>query len=138
VKRSSPLRRLTPLGRATRLQVRPKRRDGAATDAAGVFKTAVCSEPCIGTRVDGHVCDGPLQAMHVVSKQTLRRRGLAHLVYDPVNGIAGCYLIHRRHDLCVEKIPRSLLPGRCVEWARAHGLLDDLLRHWPAESEVAA
>lgn len=100
-------------------------------DAAGLFKETVCLEPCIGAAIDGHVCDGDLQAMHVVPKQTLKRRGLFHLVYDPVNGVPGCYLLHRRHDLGVEKIPRNLLPSRCVAWARSHNLVDALDRHWP-------
>jgi hypothetical protein len=84
--------------------------------------------------IPDHVCDGPLQAMHVVPKQTLKRRGLRHLLWDPVNGIAGCYRIHRRHDLKVELIPRSLLPARCLEWARTHHVVDALERHWPETS----
>lgn len=136
----SPLRRLTPLARSTKpLRSRGRRRGNA--DAAAEFKTVVCSEPCIGTDIPGHVCDGPLQAMHVVPKQTLRRRGLHHLVYDAANGVAGCYRVHRRHDLGVERIPRVLLPERCIEWASAHGVLDALERHWPGtpfEEDVAA
>jgi hypothetical protein len=100
-------------------------------DAQEAFKVTVCSEPCIGLEIPGHICDGPLQAMHVVPKQTLRRRGLHHLRYDPVNAVAGCERIHTRHDLGVEKISRALLPERCILWARAHGVLDSLERHWP-------
>jgi hypothetical protein len=99
--------------------------------ARAEFKTVVCSEQCIGTGIRGHVCDGPLQAMHVVPKQTLRRRGLSHLRYDPANGVPGCYRIHRRHDNKTELIPRALLPERCIEWAAEHGVDDALDRHWP-------
>jgi hypothetical protein len=103
----------------------------AEIEARELFKVTVCGEPCIGRLIDGHVCDGPLQAMHVVPKQTLKRRGLRHLVWDPLNGIAGCYRIHRRHDNKTELIDRALLPARCIEWAREHGLMDALERHWP-------
>jgi hypothetical protein len=69
--------------------------------------------------------------MHVVSKHTLKRRGLRRHLWDVANGVPGCYRIHRRHDLAVEKIPRTLLPARCIEWAERHGVLDALERHWP-------
>ena len=72
--------------------------------------------------------------MHVVSKQTLKRRGLRSLIWDAANGICGCYAIHRRHDLAVEKIARDLLPPRCIAWATEHGVLVDLERHWPSFS----
>ncbi len=105
------------------------------TVAAGIFKEVVCSESCIGAQIPGHVCDGPLQAMHVVPKATLKKRRLWHLMYDPSNGIPGCYEIHRRHDNKVELIPRSLLPARCIRWANEHGVLDALERHWPEPLE---
>lgn len=108
-----------------------KRPTVAEISAREEFKTVVCGEPCIGAAIPGHVCDGPLQAMHVVPKQTLKRRGLRHLVWDATNGIAGCYRIHRRHDNKTEYIPRALLPARCIEWARTHGVMDALERHWP-------
>jgi hypothetical protein len=102
--------------------------------ARELFKTAVCSQPCIGSLILGHECVGPLQAMHVVPKQTLKRRGLRHLLWDPVNGVCGCRRIHTRHDGKVELIPRELLPARCVRWAADHDVLDALERHWPAGS----
>lgn len=113
----------------------------AEITARELFKQTVCSEPCIGLLIPGHVCEGPLQAMHVVSKHTLKRRGLRKLLWDAANGVPGCYRIHRRHDMAVERIPRALLPDRCVEWARRHGVLDSLERHWPGtpfEQDVAA
>lgn len=129
------LRRRTALSRSTPVEQRAPlkrgRRAAAPKNATELFKTTVCAAPCIGLKVPGHVCEAPLQAMHVVPKRTLRRRGLGHLVYDPENGVAGCYRIHRRHDLAVEKIPRRLLPDRCVRWAERHGVIDALERHWP-------
>jgi hypothetical protein len=134
VKRPGRLQRRKPF--LARAKPRPKSKRGPAPTPADksareAFKLAVCSEPCIGRRIAGHVCEAPLQAMHVVSKQTLKRRGLRHLLWDPVNGVAGCYRIHRRHDQAVEKIPRELLPQRCIDWARTHDVFDSLERHWP-------
>lgn len=119
-----------------RAKPRPRSKAGRRPSASEIaaraeFKVTVCSEPCIGRLIPGHVCDGPLQAMHVVPKQTLKRRGLRHLVWDAANGIAGCYAIHRRHDNKTEQIDRALLPARCIEWARTHNVLDALERHWP-------
>lgn len=131
MKRGTPMRR-TPFAHGTKpMRAKPKRASEAVLEAAAVFKIVVCSEPCIGTEISGHVCDGPLQAMHVVPKQTLRRRGLHDLVYDATNGVAGCYEIHRRHDSKVELIARELLPARCIRWAAEHNVLDALERHWP-------
>lgn len=114
------------------LKTKPRRLSKDDRAAAELFKLVVCAEPCIGEQIQGHVCEFPLQACHVVAAQTLRKRGLGHLVYDPSNGIAGCYRIHRRHDNWVEKIPRHLLPARCFAWAEAHGLTPELERAWPA------
>jgi hypothetical protein len=134
VKRGGRIQRTKPF--VARAKPRRQGRSGAAPTVSEIaareeFKVTVCSEPCIGLGIRGHVCDGPLQAMHVVPKRLLKRRGLAHLAYDPINAVAGCYEIHRRHDNATEKIPRELLPQRCIEWARAHNVMDALERHWP-------
>jgi hypothetical protein len=123
----------SPLLRRTPLRTRPKPRTRQTREDAVLFHDTVCSEPCIGLQLDGHICDGRLEAMHVVPKQTLRRRNLGELRWDALNGVAGCEAIHRRHDLKVELIPRALLPQRCIDWAVAHNLTDALDRHWPEE-----
>ena len=143
----SRLKRYTRLQRSKPIEARAtprrkprhsgKRPTVAEVNAREQFKTVACSEPCIGRRIPGHVCDGPLQAMHVVSKHTLKRRGLRRHLWDVANGVAGCERIHRRHDLAVERIPRELLPARCIEWAERLGVLDSLERHWPTTSTEA-
>ena len=115
--------------------VKPKRRTESDRAASELFKFIVDAQPCIGEGIPGHECEFPMQAMHVVPKQTLRLRGLAHLIWDPGNGVNGCYRIHRRHDNAVEKIPRHFLPATCFAWAEAHGLTDALERHWPASGK---
>lgn len=99
------------------------------SQAAGLFKHIVCADDCLVGSQGG--CEPPLDAAHVVPAQTLRKLGLDHLVYDPLNGVAICRRHHSRHDLCVEKIPRHVLPARCFAWASAHGLTEHLERHWP-------
>lgn len=110
-------------------KAQPKRRKGRDTDASGMFKLVVCADDCLVESQGG--CEPPLDAAHVVPAQTLRKLGLDHLVYDPLNGIALCRRHHTRHDGCVEKIPRHVLPARCFAWADAHGLTEALERHWP-------
>jgi len=106
--------------------------------ARAAFKETVCAGPCIGVGIPGHACEPPLQAMHVVPKQTLKRRGLRHLLWCPENGVCGCYRIHRRHDNKIELIPRELLPERCIDFAVEHGLVDALDRHWPCGGYAAS
>jgi hypothetical protein len=138
VKRS-PLKRKTPLRSTDGTLKRSSLKRGAGGPRASKaevsarenFKTVVCSKKCIGLLIPGHECEGPLQAMHVVSKHTLKNRGLRRLLWDVQNGVPGCYRIHRRHDLAVEKIPRALLPAAAFEFAEEHGLMDALERHWP-------
>ena len=123
-----PEMNVTPHPKPTK--TRKRRRPVTDMEAAARFKEAVSEEPCLLAH-DGHRCVPPMQAMHVVPKQALKRRGLHDLLWDPANGVNGCYEIHRRHDNCTEKIGREFLPARCVEWAAVHGLSDVLERHWP-------
>lgn len=102
------------------------------------FKQFADSLPCIGEGIPGHVCEFPMQAMHVVPKAALKRRGLKHLFWEIENAVNGCYPLHRRHDNWAEKIDRDLLPLRCVEWAARHGLTEVLDRHWPFSEESEA
>lgn len=135
----SPLTRKTPLRSVAMLKnSRRVRASKSEVSAREFFKRAVCSKPCVGRQIPGHECDGPLQAMHIVSKHTLKNRGLRRLLWDVRNGIPGCYRLHRRHDLAVEKIPRDLLPPAALEFAAEHGLMDSLERHWPATVKEAA
>lgn len=102
--------------------------DGEASEA---FKVAVSQMPCIRAGVFDHECDGPMQAMHVVPKQTLKRRGLEHLLWEIANGVNGCKRAHTRHDGKVDLIPRTWLPFEAFQFARRHSLVDAVHRHWP-------
>ena len=110
---------------------RVKRREKGNTEAAATFRARVTSKPCIGLIDPRHVCDSYSQAAHVVPARVLRRLGLAELVYDHRNGVPVCDRLHDRHDLCVEKIPRSWLPADCLVWAEENGLGHEVERYWP-------
>lgn len=111
---------------------RVKRHARGNTAAAAVFKHVVCSEDCLAEGGRLGECEPDIHAAHVVPAAELRKRGLEHLVYDPLNGVALCARHHRRHDNWTEKIPRHLLPARCFAWAESHQLTDALERAWPA------
>lgn len=121
---------VTPCWKPERTR-KPARRTPDDVAASAAFKATVSQQPCIADGVPGHECETPMQAMHVISQQTLRKRGLEHLLWEPDNGVNGCYRVHRRHDLCVEKIPWTWLPYEATRWATRHGLIDSLHRHWP-------
>lgn len=77
-------------------------------------------------------CEGDLQAHHVVTQQQLRKADRHDLLWDPNNGATVCEKAHRRHTLAVERLPRYLLPSRCIEFARKHGFEGILSRYYPA------
>jgi hypothetical protein len=69
-----------------------------------------------------HECDGELQACHVIPKQALKRRGWSDLIWLPESAFCGCERAHRRSDSGRERVPRSLLPARCIRFAKGLGL----------------
>lgn len=90
-------------------------------EQALAFKLIVIARGC-EVHDDLADCDGPVQAAHVISKQTLRRRGLHQHVYDPRNGIGACYKAHRRSDNAVERFPVDRVPVAAWEFAHELGL----------------
>lgn len=67
-------------------------------------------------------CDGPVQAAHVISKQTLKRHGHGDKVWDPRNAIGACYKAHRRSDAGLERFPRRVFGPEVFEFAEEVGL----------------
>lgn len=68
------------------------------------------------------LCDGDVQAHHVIYQKHLIREGLIEFLWDPMNGAALCYHHHRRHHGGIEPIPKALLPTRCLLFAEQHDL----------------
>lgn len=73
-------------------------------EQALAFKLTVIGRGC-EIHDDPLDCELPIQACHVIPKQSLRRRGLYEHVYDPRNGVAACYRAHRRSDAGIERFP---------------------------------
>jgi len=68
------------------------------------------------------LCEGNVQAAHLIPKQALRRRGLHEYVWDPRNGIGACERAHRRSDSGLERFPVEVIPESAWEFARELGL----------------
>jgi hypothetical protein len=98
------------------------KREVLATDGECVMTTQLGRD---WVRVKSKVpCDGPLQAAHVIRKQTLRERGLgAEWVYSVDAAFTACQRHHERHDRGIERVPWDLLPARCQRFVQSLGLM---------------
>jgi hypothetical protein len=83
---------------------------------------------CRGKLYSAKPCDGPIQAHHVVSQQTLKRRGLETRLWWSDNGIALCRRHHDRHTLATERVPYDCLPTVSVLFAISTHTEDELDR----------
>lgn len=92
------------------------------TEASFDFKIKVLAidRGCIAASMS--LCEGVVQAHHVIYQKHLKGAGLEDLLWDPMNGAALCYRHHRRHHGGFEPIPKALLPTRCLLFAEEHGL----------------
>lgn len=73
------------------------------------------------------LCDGPLDAAHVIPKSRLRDRGYgADVIYDERVAMSLCRRHHDRHDRCIEKVPFSYIPARCRDFLVELNLADVL------------
>ena len=76
-------------------------------------------------------CDGPVQAAHIIPKQSLKRHGHEDKVWDTRNAVGACYKAHRRSDAGIERFPRRVFTPEVYEFADEVGLgylLDKLYR----------
>ena len=68
------------------------------------------------------VCDGKLEAAHVLPKQRLKRAGYgAEVIYSLDAAFTLCARHHNRHDRGLERVPEALVPERCRRFAVAYG-----------------
>ena len=98
--------------RTKALRHRHKPKDGGKTMAAiwrdGLGRCAMYERT---------VCEGKVRGHHVVTRQVLRRRGLAEYLWDQRNRLALCDRHHRRHHNRIEPVPRCVLPAVVLEFA---------------------
>lgn len=139
IKRSGALKRKTELKTMARLENRtpikakPKpARSKEEVTASAVWKEAVIARGCEVCRARGEICEGALQAHHVVTQQALRSRGLAHLLWDVTNGLCVCYRAHRRHHNRAQPVERKLLRHENITFAERNGLVDLIERYYPS------
>ncbi len=85
-------------------------------EMALAFKVIVTGRGC-QIHDDPLDCEKPIQAAHLIPKQSLRRRGLYEHVYDPRNGIGACYRAHRRSDSGLERFPAHCISDEAWEFA---------------------
>lgn len=77
------------------------------------------------------------EAHHVLPKQDLKKeRGITELdprMWDPDDGVCLCRYHHPRHEHCVQRLPRRLVPPAAVKFAAALELVWLLDREYPPE-----
>jgi hypothetical protein len=100
------------------------------------WKRRVCLNGC-QIHDDPTDCSGPVEGHHLISRQSLRKRGLSYLDWDTRNGFAACQRAHRRHTGAVERIPYEKIPEAALEFAREAGLEWQLDRFYPRTSTLS-
>jgi hypothetical protein len=76
-------------------------------------------------------CSGELQVHHVITQQQLRRAGRDDLLWDPANGISLCEKAHRQHHSGFRRVPRGVLPRRCLTFASTYEFDYLIERYYP-------
>lgn len=82
-------------------------------------------------------CVGPVQGHHVITQQSLRKRGLDDRLWDVRNGVGVCERAHARHTKAVQRIPYDRLPQAAIDFAVEAGLDWQLERYYPREDHGA-
>lgn len=129
---SSTLKTTKRLENKTPIKAKPKKaRSKAESTASAIWKEAIVERGCEVCRARGEVCEGLLQAHHVVYQQHLRDRGLDHLLWDVANGLCVCYRAHRRQHNRTQPVERRLLRPENLAFAERNGCLDLIERFYP-------
>lgn len=102
---------------------------------------------CFGQTILPHKCDGPMDPMHFIPKQTLRTEAKSRgytdqetweLVWDARNGAPGCRWFHTSLDTPGIKkivIPQSRLPRAVIDFCYDNGVVWALDRLYPKEGD---
>lgn len=94
------------------------------------WKRRVCLNGC-QVHDDPADCSGPIEGHHLITQQSLRKRGHSHDVWDIRNGLGVCQRAHRRHTSAKERIPYEKIPQEAIEFAREIGVEWHLDRYYP-------
>lgn len=94
------------------------------------WKRRVCLNGC-QVHDNPEDCSGPIEGHHVITRQSLRKRGLSYLDWDTRNSLACCQRAHRRHTGAVERISYERLPAAAIEFAKEVDLDWQLDRFYP-------
>lgn len=98
---------------------------------------------CFSQTILSHKCDGPMDPMHFIPKQILRREAKSRgytdqetweLVWDARNGAPGCRWFHNSLDTPGVKkivIPQSKLPRAAIDFCYDNGFVSVLDRLYP-------
>ena len=116
----------------TPLKRKPWRRALGTAEQRLAFKRAVLEADghrcCVAHRhflgpgITSPLCDGPLEAAHVIRKHVLRKRGYGvDVVYSVDAAFTLCKAHHELHDSYALRVPDSLIPERCRRFAVQYG-----------------
>lgn len=89
--------------------------------ASELFHRTVTAKGC-RIHDDPLDCEYPIQAAHIISRQSLRRHGHGDKVWDVRNGLGACYKAHRRSDAALQRFPAELLDDDFWAFAGEVGL----------------
>lgn len=124
----SPLKRRTPLNRGGFLR---RRKPKTIAGFGEIWREGLGG--CVVCLAEGGACSGPVQAHHIIGRQTLRRRGLLFETLDVRNRLGVCEFRHEQHTTGYKPIPRDVLPASVFEFAEELGLEWYLDKHYNAE-----
>ncbi len=91
-----------------------------------------------------HVCDGPVDACHIIPKRFLKDATLGwpeedalRVIFDCRNGMAGCRKAHDKLDGPYCPVTFDQLPLGVLEFAAEHGMTWKLEKMYPPKAEAA-
>lgn len=140
LKRRTPLRAKTGIRRSSfvdrveRLRARPSRRRGEIVSS--IWRRDLGG--CIVCPFEGGICQGPVEAHHLIPAQVLRKHGLEAFLMDHRDRVGVCSRRHEQITTAYRPFPVELLPDSFFEFAADTGLMWWVDKHFPAADGAAA
>lgn len=111
--------------RRTPLKRKPWRKALGDPERRRSFKAAVLIRDGDCVMRGRSLCNGELQAAHVIPKHRLRKLGYgADVVYSASSAMCLCERHHNRHDRWLERVPYAYVPKDCKVFVNALGLAE--------------